>query len=196
MLIMKILFVGNSYTYFNDMPAKFLELCNENGIGAKVWSVTRGGYSFAHYLSEENEKGIEFRARLSERAYDYVVLQDQSVRPAEHTESFLESSRRLCRMVKENGAIPVFYQTWGRREGSEVLEKHGWTHAEMHALLKDAYTRAAEENGARIVYAGDAFRAAYADGVEVYHPDGSHPSDEGSKVIAKAFFDVLCAADQ
>ena len=190
---MKILFVGNSYTYFNDMPAKFLALCNESGVDAEVWSVTKGGYSFAHYLSEENEKGIEFRTRLAERRYDYIVLQDQSVRPAEHTESFLESAHKLCAMVRENGATPVFYQTWGRREGSEVLEKHGWTHAEMHALLKAAYTRAAEENGAELVYAGDAFRRAYADGIEVYHTDGTHPSDAGSGVIARAFFDTLCA---
>ena len=67
---MKILFLGNSYTYFNDMPAKLLALCNESGVDAEVWSVTKGGYSFAHYLSEENEKGIEFRTRLSERAYE------------------------------------------------------------------------------------------------------------------------------
>ncbi|MBQ2732669.1 MAG: SGNH/GDSL hydrolase family protein [Clostridia bacterium] len=190
---MKILFVGNSYTYFNDMPAKLLALCNENGIEAEIRSVTRGGYSFAHYLSEENEKGIEFRAALADCKYDYIVLQDQSVRPAEHTEAFLESARRLCDMVRKNGAVPVFYQTWGRREGSEVLEKHGWTHAEMHALLRNAYVRAAEENGARTVFAGDAFRAAYAEGVDVYHPDGSHPSDAGSAVIAKAFFDAVCA---
>ncbi len=193
---MKILFVGNSYTFFNDMPGKFFELCKENGIEAEVWSVTKGGYSFAHYLSEENEKGIEMRERLSERSYDYIVLQDQSVRPAEHTDAFIDSARKLSAMAKENGAVPVFYQTWGRREGSEVLEKHGWTHVEMHALLKDAYTRAAEENGALVVYAGDALRAAYAEGIDVYHPDGSHPSDEGSKVIAKAFFDALCRTEK
>ena len=190
---MKILFLGNSYTYFNDMPAKFLALCNESGVDAEVWSVTKGGYSFAHYLSEENEKGIEFRTRLSERAYDYIVLQDQSVRPAEHTDAFLESARKLCAMVRENGAVPVFYQTWGRREDSEVLKSHGWTHAEMHALLKSAYTQAANENDARIVYAGDAFRLAYADGIDVYHTDGTHPSDAGSEVIARAFFGTLCA---
>ena len=189
---MKILFVGNSYTYFNDMPSKFRELCAENGVDAEVWSVTKGGYSFAHYLSEENEKGMEFRARLAERTYDYVVLQDQSVSPAEHTEAFLERARVLCAMVRENGAVPVFYQTWGRREGSEVLEKHGWSHDVMHTLLKNAYTDAAKENYARIVYAGDALRAAYANGVDVYHPDGSHPSEDGSKVVARAFFEALC----
>jgi hypothetical protein len=193
---MKILFVGNSYTYFNDMPGKFSELCKSNGIDAEIWSVTKGGYSFAHYLSEENEKGIEFRARLSERKYDYIVLQDQSVRPAEHSESFLESARKLCDMVRENGAVPVFYQTWGRREGSEVLENHGWSHADMHALLKDSYVRAAKENGAQVVFAGDALRAAYAEGVDVYHLDGSHPSDAGSAVVAKAFFDALCVREK
>ena len=28
----KILFIGNSYTYFNDMPDIFARICKENGI--------------------------------------------------------------------------------------------------------------------------------------------------------------------
>lgn len=188
---MKILFVGNSYTYFNDMPQLFLALCKEHGKTVETDSVTRGGYSFAHYLSDGNDKAAELRAKLAENMYDYIVLQEQSVRPAAHTESFLADAARMCKLVRENGATPLFYQTWGRREGSEVLEKNGWTHGEMHLLLKEAYLRAGEENSAGVVLAGDAFRAAYAEGTEVYHPDGSHPSAEGSAVVARAFYDAI-----
>lgn len=188
---MKILFVGNSYTFFNDMPALFAELCKENGVDVQVDSVTRGGYSFAHYVSEENEKGIELRTKLAENSYDYIILQEQSVRPAESPETFLDGARRLCDMVRENGAKPVFYQTWGRREDNKTLSDHGWTRDEMHAMLKASYVRAAEENDAQLVYAGDAFDAAYRAGEAVYHNDGTHPSAVGSAVIARAFYDAL-----
>ena len=188
---MKILFVGNSYTYFNDMPSLFAGICKENGVDVRVDAVTKGGYSFAHYVSEENEKGIELRAKLAENSYDYIILQEQSVRPAESPDTFLDGARRLCAMVRENGAKPVFYQTWGRREDHKVLADHGWTRDEMHAMLKASYVRAAEENAALLVYAGDAFDAAYRAGEEVYHNDGTHPSAVGSAVVARAFYDAL-----
>ena len=41
---MKILFIGNSYTYFNDMPGLFEKECEKNGVTADVDSVTAGGY--------------------------------------------------------------------------------------------------------------------------------------------------------
>ena len=40
---MKILFIGNSYTYYNDMPALLESLMCENGYDAKIHSVTKGG---------------------------------------------------------------------------------------------------------------------------------------------------------
>lgn len=41
---MKVLFVGNSHTYYNDMPRIFASLARDNGHDVQVESVTKGGW--------------------------------------------------------------------------------------------------------------------------------------------------------
>ena len=89
-----------------------------------------------------------------------------SVRPASNPETFLKSVREFMPYIRENGARPALYQTWGRPDGAPLLVEKGWTHEEMHELLKSAYVKAAKD-------------------------DGGHPSPEGSAIIAQAFFDAL-----
>ncbi len=182
---MRVLFVGNSYTFFHSMPQTFAALR-----GAEVDSVTKGGYSLAHYASEENEMGRLFREKLA-LGWDVVVLQEQSLRPSETPETFLASLSQLVPMIRSAGAEPVLYETWGRADGNEVLARHGWTHEEMQSRTRDAYERGAAAHGLRVVRAGDRLHEAYRRGEPVYEADGSHPSETGSRVIAEAFAETL-----
>ena len=52
---MKILFVGNSYTYYNDMPKLLEGLANANGHPAEVFAVTKGGRKLHQHLDVEDE---------------------------------------------------------------------------------------------------------------------------------------------
>ena len=188
---MKILFIGNSYTYFNDMPKILERICRENDIDLATDSVVKGGYTLAHFLSLDNEYGVRAHALLSSEKYDYVVLQEQSVRPAEHPETFYNSVRELAALIRENGAKLVLYETWARADGSETLDALGWSHDTMREKLKKAYENAAKENNAILVYAGERFDEAYKAGEPVYDPDKSHPSPTGTKIVAEEFFRTL-----
>ena len=188
---MKILFIGNSYTYFNDMPALFHAECEKKGAFADVKSVTAGGYMLSQFLSDEDEYGRRVKQLLNDEKFDYVVMQEQSVLPATDKAAFLKSVSELTALIRKNGAKPVLYQTWGRAEGCETLDRLGMTHDGHHEALKRAYEEAAKENGAILVYAGDRFDEAYKKGEQVFDPDGSHPSLPGSQIIAKEFCRVL-----
>ena len=194
----KILFLGNSYTFFNDMPKTFEAICRENGIDAEVSSVLKGGYTLQSFLAESDTYAYRFRRALAKTKFDYVVIQEQSVRPASHPERFLTAAKKICDAVKANGAIPVFYATWGRRDDNEMLAKYSWKNSEeMLSLLREAYTEAAIENDALIAYVGDAMLEAYRGeaGDTVYHPDGSHPSAVGSAIAANTIFDTIFKND-
>ncbi len=188
---MKVLFIGNSYTYYNDMPDLFASLCKENGFEAFVISVTCGGYSLAHYVSDDNEYGRRAKQLLSDYAFDYVVLQEQSVRPAKNPETFFKSAGELMPYIRNNGAAPVFYQTWGRPDNTGILIENNWTHEEMQALLKDSYEKAASLYGAILVHAGDRISGAYRKGLDVFCDDGGHPTPLSSKIIANEFYETL-----
>ncbi len=192
---MKVLFIGNSYTYFNDLPSLFAKICRENGFEAEADSVTAGGYTLEQFLLPDNENGIKARALLADKKYDYVVLQEQSVRPASDPELFFSAVRGLTELINKNGAKPVLYETWARADGEEILTEFGWDGDTMQEKLRNSYEKAAKDNGALVVYAGERLREAYKRGEDVYDPDGSHPSPLGSKTAAEEFFRTLTASN-
>ena len=190
----KILFLGNSYTFFHKMPKIFEQLCNEKGLDVEVSSVTKGGYTLQSFLAESDIYARKFRQMLDENKFDYVVIQEQSARPASHPDRFFSAAKTVCDMVKANGAIPVFYATWGRRDDHETLKKYSWKNSEeMLELLRESYTAAAIENEALIAYAGDAMLEAYRGdaGDSVYDPDGTHPSLVGSTIVANVLVKTI-----
>ena len=183
----RILFIGNSYTYFNDMPQIFARICKENGKDVIADSVTCGGYTLEQFLSEEDEYGARMRKMLSEGGCDYAVMQEQSVRPVTQTDIFLDSVVKLADIIRSCGAEPVLYQTWARAEGSETLTELGLSREQMQTQLRLAYEKAAAKTGAKLVYAGDRVSEAYKNGEDVICEDKSHPTQKGSEIIAAEF---------
>lgn len=181
---MKILFVGNSYTYYNDMPAIFAELARENGHDISVDSVTKGGRKLYENLVEGDEYHEKIVSLCKKNQYDVLILQEQSYFALVDYEKFLEGLQGLTELVKARRVI--LYATWGRKSGCPLLEELGISSAEMTDRLADVYGRAAVELGAEISSVGKAFLAVTeADPLlDLYMPDLSHPSRTGSALAA------------
>jgi len=90
---MKVLFVGNSYTYFNDMPKIFENLALENGKRISVDSVTKGGRKLYQNLEPQDEYHQKIVDLCKENAYDVLILQEQSYFPLVDFEKFCELER-------------------------------------------------------------------------------------------------------
>lgn len=113
--------------------------------------------------------------------------------PAAEPDAFLDAARTLCGHLRPLGARIFLYQTWGRKEPNEILEKHGWTHRSMTEKLARAYTLAAKTLGCGRVPVGDAFSDinGHFPQIELYSKDHSHPSAAGSYLAALCHFAVL-----
>ncbi len=186
---LSILFVGNSYTFFNSMPqnAFTLELKAAN-YEADVTSVTSGGYRLCQFADPENGNGQRLRETIKGKHYDFVVLQEQSLNPIINEEQFLEGVRDVMSLISADKFI--LYATWGRNDGSANLEELGLTREEMTEKLSLAYNKAATLYGAKVAEVGKAF-LAYSlslDKDDLYNPDKSHPSAFGSALAAKVIF--------
>ena len=72
---LKVLFIGNSYTYVNDLPSLVVGLADAAG-GRKIETDQRlpGGYTFQQHVKDS--KAIE---KIRERKWDVVVLQGHSL---------------------------------------------------------------------------------------------------------------------
>lgn len=187
---MNILFIGNSFTYYHDMPDLLMQIAKSAGVDLYAEHVTKGGYRLCQHSDWETEDGKRTDAALRSRAWDYVVLQEQSMTPVSAREVFLPAAAELCKTVRAFGAKPVFYQTWSYRDGTEKLATTGLSYGDFYRGLKDAYTAAAEENGAFQVRVGDVFYALNQPrgGLDLICPDNFHPSLLGSYAIAACFF--------
>ena len=188
----KILFIGNSFTYYNEMPAIFSSLCTAADIPVQVESIVKGGWYLHQYADPENEMYPAI-AQAAEKEWDYVILQDQSFNPAGNKEDFLAAAHKLAGMFTHCKKL-VFYQTWAYEDSSVKLASTGMTYEKLHESLRDAYRQAAAELNALCVPAGDAFRLAhdqYYNKFTLYRADAFHPSTLGSYMIACTFFGTL-----
>ncbi|XCP84949.1 DUF4886 domain-containing protein [Roseburia hominis] len=187
---MRILMLGNSFIYYNDLPAVLAELT-----GAEVSSHTRGGARLAEQINPETEMGVKTLRALAEEQWDYVVLQEMSNAPATTKDKFLQSAKVLCEKIRENGATPVFYATWAYKKGSDKMNSMEFSYDEMYQLMYDAYHEAAEQNAALIADVGKAFYEK-AEEIELYNEDGFHPSVNGTRLAAEVIARTIMGAEQ
>ncbi|MBQ7378431.1 MAG: hypothetical protein IJW70_01975 [Clostridia bacterium] len=191
---MRILCIGNSYTYFSDMPSIVSELLNANGVDGKVDAVTVGGRKLYENLTPEDASCQHIKALCAQGTYDAVILQEQSCFPLVDYETFLEGVRGCADLV--NAGRTVLYATWGRKRGSALLAERGWTSEGMTAALADAYEKVAQAIGGECAHVGRCFAAigATCPEIELYDPDLSHPSYAGSCVAGLALYKTLLGA--
>lgn len=188
---MKILMLGNSYTYFFELPTLLNALLTENGVDAQVDSVTAGGRELCQNLDEADALHAEIVEKCKQNTYDVLILQEQSSNAMECYREFLRGVCGCVELVKP--ARTVLYATWGRKEGCDLLDWFGWTSDEMTDGLARAYDWAANKVGGTSAHVGLCFRAvrrAYPD-IELYDPDLSHPSYAGSCTAAMVMYKTL-----
>ena len=189
---MNILFIGNSYTYFHDMPTLFSRLCGCSGRSARVFSVTRGGRKLQENLQPEDECTRQLEAVLRENAIQVCFLQEHSVVPITDFTRFRSSLEGLMHKLGPQVRF-LLYETWARKAGSDFLDEHRLTPRAMAQKLFAAYGKAAEELGAALSPVGECFLEIYENHPEInlYDPDLTHPSYEGSCLAAIVHFRTL-----
>src|SRR5258708_14326949 len=74
---LRILFVGNSYTYVNDLPGVFAQLAGAGGHAVEVETDAQGGWSLSDHV---NSSATLNQIILSK--WNFVVLQEQSEIPS------------------------------------------------------------------------------------------------------------------
>lgn len=182
---MRILMLGNSFIFTNDLPSLLADLT-----GAEVVSHTRGGARLAEQMNPKTKMGARTIKALETESWDFVILQEMSNAPATTREKFLQSASALCDKIRENGATPLFYATWAYKKDSDKMKSMAFSYEEMYRLMYDAYHEAAKENHALIADVGKAFYEE-SEKRNLYAEDGCHPNLEGSKLAAKVIAEVI-----
>lgn len=189
---MNVLFVGNSYTYYNDMPAIFQQLARDNNKDVTATSVTKGGRKLISYKDPFDATTVKLTEALQQH-YDVCVIQEHSVQPITEFDAFREGLTLVANMAKPHTDKFILYCTWCRKHGHKVLVEQGWNTEGMTEMLVQSYKKAAAELGAEIAPVGKNFLAAsrLLPEVDLYDPDLTHPSYAGSVLSALTHYQVI-----
>ena len=182
----RVLFIGNSYTYVNDLPDTFGALARAGGHRVATSIAAQGGWTLA-----DHAKSADTQALIASAKWDFVVLQEQSEIPsiaASRTDQMFPAARDLVRMVRNTGARPVFFLTWAHRDGWP--ENRLPDYASMQAQIDSGYMAIAKELGVEIAPVGDAWAAVLARTTRpnLWQDDGSHPTVAGTYLAACVFY--------
>ncbi len=190
---LNVLFVGNSYSF--KIPKEFEKLARSEGRSIEVGQVTKGGWTLAKHAAARTTLD-----QIANGKWDVVVLQEQSQIPAfadgQRSKEMDAAAKKLADAAREAKAIPVFFQTWGRRDGDQknAAAFPNDTYAAMQKRLIAGYKNAASQaGGAYVVPVGEVWsvlrQMKQDDGL--YAKDGSHPAQRGNYLGACVFYNAL-----
>lgn len=190
----KILFIGNSYIHYNStVPTEFKKIASSAGYTVEVTSITKGAWTLEQFADPTDSMGKKVNDALATKQYDYVFMQEQSHTPVTNPEKFYNGAEKLAAKIRDAGAEPVFYCTWGRKNGNGDIAKFGLVDNEtMTWNLAAAYRKMGIDLDAPVAYVGHVFYDLYTKtDINVYHTDGSHPSTVGTYTAALTLFCTL-----
>jgi hypothetical protein len=175
----RVLFVGNSFTFGNDLPCVVAELALslDPPLRLEVGMVARDGMTLeTHWL------GGQVARRPREKPWDVVVLQEQSSRPITDPALMETHVRRFAAAARRVDARVVLFQTWARVNEPETEKPRAAT-----------YRRIADAVGAKVAPVGAAWSLARAEhpGIRLHAADGLHASLAGSYLAASVLLGVL-----
>jgi PKD repeat protein len=185
-----VLFIGNSYTYVNDLPTMVHALADSLNDKMTYDSKTNGGYTFLNHWNDP----LTY-SKINSKQWDYVVIQGQSQEPSfptgqVNTQS-LPYAVNLADSVYSNRfcSQAMYFMTWGRQNGDPQWDSIA-TFNGMNDRLRSAYLRITDSAQASVAPVGSAWKYVRDNypSINLYSADGSHPNMEGSYLAACTFY--------
>ncbi len=173
---MRVLFVGNSFTFFYNLPQMVAAMAQTQNVPIVTRQSTVGGSNLEQHW--KGEKGTVTMPLIDNGDWDYVVLNNHSMSAIETPESFKEYGRKFAERIKAKGAKPVFMMTWAYKSNPLMQDK-----------ITEMYRRLAAETGSDYVPCGPLYASArhWRPDLELF-ADDKHPSANGTYMLALAFY--------
>jgi hypothetical protein len=173
-----VLWIGNSLTYYNDLPRMVAELARAGRQPTLVHQQeTPGGCTLEKHWNDG--KALN---KLRSRKWDFVVLQEHSQMPLKDPAPMFEYAKRFAAEIKKQGGETLLYLPFPLAKAPENQGKLTTLHENLAAQIK-----------ARVVPVGPAWAQALATDKppRLYHTDMVHPGKDGSYLAACVFYATI-----
>ena len=183
-----VLFIGNSYTYVNDLPGTLARLAASKGRGLEADTLASGGASLADHVNDAATV-----KKLDARKWDFVVLQEQSDTPAYSSivdSWMLPAAGTLVSEIRQRGESPLLFMTWGHRDGEP---DSAMSYDDMQRAIDGSYLSISHQLNVPAVPVGVVWfviRRSHSD-IDLWQSDGSHPTTAGTYLAACVFYAAI-----
>lgn len=173
-----MLFIGNSLTYWNDLPLIVQSLADSAG-GASLAVMVVAFPDFN--LDDHRAEGTAQRA-IALGDWEFVALQQGPSSVEENREQLRASVGVLSGGIRAVGATPALYSVWPTEARRADFDR-----------AVESYTLAAQDVSGVLFPVATAWLAAWRrdPALELYSPDGLHPSITGSYLAALVMYGAL-----
>ena len=190
---LNVLFIGNSYTHYNNMPKMFQHLAQSKGKIVYADSIAVSGSSLKGHTERESTY-----KKIKSRKWDVVFIQGFSRELAQDsavvaTETIPYARILIDSVQKYNPCSDIyFYMTWGYEDGFP-LDVNNDTYEKMQANVKRGYFQMSHTFKFPIAPVGMVWKQVREQHPEIrlYNPDKEHPNSSGSFVAACTFYTCI-----
>lgn len=185
----RILFVGNSHTYTNDLPSIFRQVAEAMGHGSDVQELTEGSYTLTQFADTADELGSVLNQKLTEETWDFVVLQENTNDAFSFPEeNMFPAAQILDEKIKGAGGQTAVLMTWSPKDGASIFSLE-----DVQAILAQNTIQVSNQLNSLLIPGGIAFMRCleqYPE-IELWGEDGMHPSVAGSYLAACTAYAVF-----
>ncbi|MCX6232173.1 MAG: T9SS type A sorting domain-containing protein [Bacteroidetes bacterium] len=200
----KVLFIGNSFTYFENMPDLFRNIADSAGYKVKTQMYAPGGVSVGDTaqgtMAHMNNPLVYDNIRSDK--WDYVVLQDNQGRFVLDYGKFSSSSLVIQGHFKIRDSVihnnpcakMIWFSGWGMKNG---LPPYGNTGSEMIERITANYHFLNDTARQVIAPIGAAWEKIIQinPGYDLWSADETHPSLEGAYLTANVIYATIFRDD-
>jgi len=172
----RVLFIGNSFTFYWNVPRMVEEMAAHHKLQWDVDQVTLGGATLAQHW--EGERGLTTQDVLNATIYDRVILQDHSTYPILKPESTSTYVKKFISAKRKYTPKWYFFSTW--------IYPFLKDKAKGETPIDDFYRTLENETGQTVLEVGKVF-AAFTKAhpqIRLLTDDNKHTSPQGSYLIA------------
>jgi hypothetical protein len=185
----RVLFIGNSYTFVNDLPGTFAILAKSGSHRVETGMAAQAGWMLSDHI-----KSAETLNQINLQKWNFVVLQEQSQVPASiqvRTAQMYPAVRMLVSKIKKISATPILFITWAHRDG--WIENKMPTYENMQLAIDIGYLKIGQELKIQMAPVGYAWLKMQQQNpqLNLWQEDGSHPNEKGTYLAACVFYAVI-----
>ena len=175
---LRVLFIGNSLTYSNDLPAvveAFTKSTDQRPFRYKT-------IAFPDFSLEDHWNKKDARKAIARGEWDFVVMQQGPSASKEGRALLLEYARRFAEDIRKTGARPALYSVWP--SASRMQDFNG---------VGESYRQAAADVDGLVFPVGEAWLTAWRanPSLGLYSADGFHPSSAGTYLAGLVIYGQL-----